>query len=46
LMACRGKNMRLNSPNLTDHLTMHPTVSRMSKISPRGKLETTLILCD
>jgi hypothetical protein len=23
-----------------------PTVSRLCKISPRGKLETTLILCD
>jgi hypothetical protein len=45
LMACRGQNSRSNSPNSTDHLTMFPTVSRMRKISLRGKLETTLILC-
>jgi hypothetical protein len=46
LMACRGQNSRSNSPSLTDHLMMRPTVSRLRKISPRGKLETTLILCD
>jgi hypothetical protein len=45
-MACRGQNSRLNSPNFTDHLTMCPTVSLLRKISLRGKLETTLILCD
>jgi hypothetical protein len=27
-------------------LTMRPTVSRLRKISLRGKLETTLILCN
>jgi hypothetical protein len=40
------ENSRSNSPNSTDHLTMHPTVSRLSRISSMGKLETTLILCD
>jgi hypothetical protein len=44
LMACRGQNSRSNKPNSTYHLTMHPIVLR--KISPRGKLEKTLILCD
>jgi hypothetical protein len=45
-MSRRGQNSRSNSPNSTDHLTMHPTVSRLRNIYPRGKLETTLILCD
>jgi hypothetical protein len=38
LMAYRGQNSRSNSPNSTDHLTMRPIVSRLRKISPRGKL--------
>jgi hypothetical protein len=46
LMAYRGQNSRSNSPSSTDHLMIHPTVSRLRRISPRGKLETTLILCD
>jgi hypothetical protein len=46
LMAYRGQNSRLNSPNSTNDLTMRPMVPRLRKISPRGKLETTLILCD
>jgi hypothetical protein len=46
LMACCGQNSRSNSPSSTDHLTIRPTVSRLRRISPRGKLETTLILCD
>jgi hypothetical protein len=46
LMACSGQNSRSNSPDSTDQLTMRPTVSRLHKISPRGKLETTLILYD
>jgi hypothetical protein len=46
LMACRGQNSRSNSPNSTDHLTMRPTVSWLCKISKRGKLEMTLILCN
>jgi hypothetical protein len=45
-MACREQNSRSNSRNSTDHLIMCPTVSRLRKISLRGKLETTLILCD
>jgi hypothetical protein len=45
-MACRGQNSRSNLPSSTDHLTMRPIVSRLRKIFPRGKLETTLILCD
>jgi hypothetical protein len=45
-MACCGQNSRSNSPISTDHLTMHLMVSRLCRISPRGKLETTLILCD
>jgi hypothetical protein len=32
------KNSRSNSANSTDHLTICPTVSRLRKISPRGKL--------
>jgi hypothetical protein len=42
-----GEDMGLsNSPSSTDHLTICPTVSRLHRISPRGELETTLILCD
>jgi hypothetical protein len=42
----RGQNSRSNLPNSTDHLMVRPTVSQLRKISPRKKLEATLILCD
>jgi hypothetical protein len=46
LMACRGQNSSLNFPSSTNHLTMRSVVSRLCRISPKGKLETTLTLCD
>jgi hypothetical protein len=38
--------LKVESPNSIDHLTMRLTVSRLCKISLRGELETTLTLCD
>jgi hypothetical protein len=38
--------LKVEFANSTDNLMTRPTMSRLRKISLRGKLEMTLILCD